>query len=1230
MKTHAGLIPKLSAIIFPMVLSNITIAQWECGGVIFPVEQQALSCSRTEAAWNDTYRHQGTYIVGEPINSDLTKTIKIAIHVWQDSNGGNNYPEDESTVAMFAEAIAHLDGGMWTDNDQPSDPITGVAFIPDTKLRVDYQGVTFHQNSAMNSLLLSGPVDQLSNQAILDDPTGVMETCLLLHFVCPTCHYEYNGVPAPGIAGVASGTPDGSFGSNHYVVTKGGLNSVGGNTWVLAQHWAHEIGHNLNLCHTYGPQCGETCLATNLDFLSDVFDPPSNCWHQGFWGCDVWDSGNSCTNNMMGGTQHSGYYSPMQIGRMHRALATHGVRKYAWGYSEAPYLVSSDETWDFNIKFYSDIVVKQGTTLTIQCVVEMVPEAGIIVEPGARLVIDGGTVTAAQYSGTFWRGIEVWGSNAHNQSPSNHPTNQGMLVLKNGATIEHARNITVQQPGIYWTFGGVIQATDANFINCRRSAEFLAYQNTTSGGYPIGNRSFFRRCKFSVDENYRGGDDFYAHVSMWGVDGITFSACIFENRQNENALVVTESAKLGYGIVSEDASYRVLGLCTTNPPWVGDVCPEYDSTVFKGLDHGINARNFGSARNFIVSNCHFEDNVCGVYANHVVGFQVRNSRFLVGGNEVPVLNGDVDTEFNDRHRAVFSTESWAFAIDDNELVQSGTYAQTEGIVVGYSRDHNDVVFRNHATGLESAYIGEGISADITSGYTATRGLWFLCNENLGNSRNFWARKVTNDPGDQNDHTIRLNQGLPSRPADNTFDQLPGVDGQADFKLTTTHSPVAYWHRNTGNYVPEHFTQSTTGLFPAPATGIPSNNCAQKVLLIVTKDPSYPSGMAPGPVVQYLQEKKLAFGNTRYLYEQLIDDGNTDEVVLEIQESWPQDAWDLRAYLLSKSPNLSTEVLMNMVQRNILPTAMITEVLIANPAATRSDRFLTWLQGASGHPLPEYMLGMVVASWDVRGYRDALEAEMTLHHGEMSQAANLLIHHYHTLPLTEDDSTSVPMDSVLWVWQQVRTPAARYAEALTWMQLGNYAQASDVIASLPTEHKLRSPDELERQRMLDLIGFIANLRGSGRSEMQLDSSEVAFLKVLMGEAYDRPAALVGNLLCFGYGHCRAPLTGGDIDGDPKSLPYTPLTATGTGAQAELRIHPNPASTWVVIDYDLLVEPTDAAIIIRDMTGREVKRIVLRDRLQQVVWDSREVAPGTYTVVLQNKRQQLRTEKLIIRQ
>jgi hypothetical protein len=890
--------------------------------------------------------------------------------------------------------------------------------------------------------------------------------------------------------------------------------------------------------------------------------------------------------------------------------------------------IATNETWEWAKVIGGNVTVEPGATLTIKCKVNMPMDGKFIVKPGAKLVVDGGWITS-NCCDNFWPGIEVWGDNAHNQFPTNQPTYQGMLVLKNGATIEHAREaINVMGP-TWGTFGGVVQATDASFINCRRSAQFLEYQNTTPGGHPIANRSFFKRCHFYVDDSYRGGDDFYAHVSMWKVDGINFTACTFENLQT----TITESAKLGQGIVSMDAAYRVLGECTTNPPWPGDICPSYTPTTFRGLDHGIDARNFSTTRIFTVDHCEFESNICGVYANGVVGFQVKNSHFKEGGNAVPLMTNIDETHWEGRHRAVFSTESWAFAIDDNTLEQDGAHTETEGIVVGYSHDHNDVVFRNQATGLERAYIGEGICADPTSSYNATvRGLWFLCISNDNNTIDFWARKVTSaDPSTWNDHTIRLNQGSPTRPADNTFDEWPdGSTTNWDFYVTTTHAPMTYRHRNASPYVPVNYSDGAFGIIPYPASYIPANNCASKVQLTIPPDPDYPSGMAPGPVVEYLLAEKLAYGNTRYLYEQLIDDGNTDEVVQEIQESWPQDAWALHDYLMSKSPYLSVTALKEMVMKAIMPDAMVTEILVANPEATRSDGFLAWLQEESGHPLPEYMLGMVVASWDQHTYRDALEGEMAFHHGEMTQAANMLVQHYQTLPLAEDDSTSVPMDSVLWVWQQVRTPSARYAEALTWLQLGNFTQATAVITAIPAEHDLKAPEVLERQRMLDLIAFLEGVHGDGRDETQLTGGEVSALQDLMGDAYDRPAAWISNLLCFGYGQCRPPLTGGEDNGDPKSLPYTPLPARGAAAQAVLDMHPNPASTWVAFDYDLLAEPTDAAIVIRDLTGRELYRKALQERRQQVVWDTRQAAPGSYTVVLLNSGRQLRAEKLVIRQ
>jgi len=103
-------------------------------------------------------------------------------------------------------------------------------------------------------------------------------------------------------------------------------------------------------------------------------------------------------------------------------------------HESTPLEINENTTWnDFN-RLDRSIVVKQGYCLTIDHMDRiMIPEDGkIIVEPGAKLVIDGGIITNG--CEMPWQGIEVWG----NPSLSQIPANQGWLEIINGGTIENA------------------------------------------------------------------------------------------------------------------------------------------------------------------------------------------------------------------------------------------------------------------------------------------------------------------------------------------------------------------------------------------------------------------------------------------------------------------------------------------------------------------------------------------------------------------------------------------------------------------------------------------------------------------------------------------------------------------------------------------------------------------------------------------------------------------------
>jgi len=159
--------------------------------------------------------------------------------------------------------------------------------------------------------------------------------------------------------------------------------------YAAATNLAHELGHVLDLLHTYIGG-NETSKPKNPDYLWDIFGYTFSGFHVIDWGKDPCLSATDMvTNNLMGGNQTSQYASPLQIGKMHRALHIYNVRKYTdcTCDTKKPWLIDKDEIWDFNFKMYNPLIIKQNKTLTLDCTLEMPDGCDIIVEKNASLII---------------------------------------------------------------------------------------------------------------------------------------------------------------------------------------------------------------------------------------------------------------------------------------------------------------------------------------------------------------------------------------------------------------------------------------------------------------------------------------------------------------------------------------------------------------------------------------------------------------------------------------------------------------------------------------------------------------------------------------------------------------------------------------------------------------------------------------------------------------------------
>lgn len=301
--------------------------------------------------------------------------------------------------------------------------------------------------------------------------------------------------------------------------------------------------------------------------------------------------------------------------------------------------------------------------------------------------------------------------------------------------------------------------------------------------------------------------------------------------------------------------------------------------------------------------------------------------------------------------------------------------------------------------------------------------------------------------------------------------------------------------------------------------------------------------------------------------------------------------------------------------------MSAEICIANPEASKKEGFLKWLQFESPCLMPQYLIDNIEASWKTKTYRTTMEDNLAYQHQAMSQALDLVLSSYQADTLVEQ------VDSIRATWQVLRTPAARYAEILTYLQQDNFDSAYAVMDRLPVEFKLKEKEISEKDRTKQYISIVQGYRTNGRSEAELNEGELQSLRNLAADTYDQPGEWAQNILCFGYGECRPPRSGGSGERVPKAMRIA--TAQSEVEKPALSAYPNPAGAWANLVYEMKAAPDHAYLAIRDAAGKEVARVPVDRAEGQSVWDTRSVVAGTYTVELLNGGSSLGAIKLVVK-
>jgi hypothetical protein len=340
------------------------------------------------------------------------------------------------------------------------------------------------------------------------------------------------------------------------------------------------------------------------------------------------------------------YAGQLGAGRIDAAAAVAMAANYFENYDSR---TIENETWASH-KSISGTVTPNGAKLRITRKVKFAADAKIVVEPGGKLIIDGGQLG----SGCMWNGIEVKGNKLMAQDTLTH----GLVQIINGGKIQNART------AIRSIHGGIVKINNGKFINNRHSVSMGLYDTKHNANRK--NQSYIIHSNFTcfkemndptyIDGGVREGSKSF--ISITQQDGIRVFDNHFEHTFRNRADLN------GTGIVTWASRTNIL------------------NNTFVGLTYGVEAGGYQqlTGSNLISGNT-FDSVALGITETGQTGSRYYNNDFTL-----PPYESSTWLKENYGIRLDGST---GFIAQNNSFVldQKYHYANTYGVI---SRNTNEL------------------------------------------------------------------------------------------------------------------------------------------------------------------------------------------------------------------------------------------------------------------------------------------------------------------------------------------------------------------------------------------------------------------------------------------------------------------------------------------------------------------------------------------------------------
>jgi hypothetical protein len=560
-----------------------------------------------------------------------------------------------------------------------------------------------------------------------------------------------------------------------------------------------------------------------------------------------------------------------------------------------------------------------------------------------------------------------------------------------------------------------------------------------------------------------------------------------------------------------------------------------------------------------------------------------------------------------------------YHIEDNFFTSANNSNPTIGLYIYNSGSRPNWVHNNRFNNLFYGTIADRINKSEHG----TTGLCYKCNDFSNNKFDVQVVKSDGDSG-KGIYGIAANQG--------TYSPLGAPNDSCAAGNTFTASGMINNFYNTQSWITYIKQQNSGGnkIEPLPRYGltivIDNGTSYEKLQSCPSwiKESQHGGGGVDGYYAK-MEINKAKIDSIGMLLNELTDGGSTENLSNEVQMSFPPEAMELRDELLNNSPFLSDTVIESAIKKeNVLPNAMIRDVLLANPQSAKSEELMNILDERF-NPMPDYMKDEILDGQNILGAMEILETKLGEYNAGYAGAIESLLSAY-----IYDTTAQWPGDSVINLLNRLNTKEANYRLAMFFLENQNFTEAEETLLQIPEQFNLL-PEEIQiHQDYLDYTEIIADLQADTLGIYSLDSNTVFDLIQIAARDYSEPGALARNLLIAGhYINYSEPINLAD-EGLKSSTFRSPSENNyrNNDNGIYLNAFPIPASDFVIIEYKIELSYTEGIISISDVMGKQIENQLIGKKQDQLIIDLRNYPSGSYIIYLTLDNKIYETKKLNI--